>query len=228
MPPLPKYENLSIKQEELVDKVSENMGVPIYFDGGDRAFYSPSEDAIHVPEPSCFESSYAYNSTVMHELAHSTGHSSRLNRNLTNVFDSNEYAFEELIAEITSCFMSAEFNGEESISKSHMDNHKAYIKSWINAIKDKPETLINAIKEAQTAAAYMEYTAELIDDVEYENIISNMRVRREEMENSENEMELKPTKETGRISVRQRMTHIKNELPTYVAAQNRVDIKHKL
>ena len=68
------------------------------------------------------------------------------------------YAYEELIAEISSCFMSANLRMEQQ--EGHIKNHKAYVQSWIGQIKEKPETLITAVQQAEKAAAYMEYQAE--------------------------------------------------------------------
>jgi antirestriction protein ArdC len=51
---------------------------------------------------------------------------------------------------------------------SHIENHKAYVQSWIHAIREKPETLVKAIKDAQSAASFMDWKAGLITDVEYQ------------------------------------------------------------
>lgn len=157
-----------ISPDELIQKISTGMGVEILNDGGSRSFYRPSEDKIHLPLPEYFESDYAYNATALHELGHSTGHASRLNRNIKNAFGSAEYAYEELIAEMSSCFMS--FNLNLTPSQSHIDNHKAYVQNWIKEIKEKPEKLMSAIKEAQNAATYMEEAAGLLTEKEKNQI----------------------------------------------------------
>lgn len=157
-----------ISPDELIQKISTGMGVEILNDGGSSSFYRPSEDKIHLPLPEYFESDYAYNATGLHELGHSTGHASRLNRNIKNAFGSAEYAYEELIAEMSSCFMS--FNLHLPPSQSHIDNHKAYVQSWIKEIKEKPEKLMSAIKEAQNAATYMEEAAGLLTEKEKNQI----------------------------------------------------------
>lgn len=161
-------ENPDINADEIVETLSKEMGVPIFYDGGDRAYYSPTLDEIHLPTPESFTNEYAFNSTALHELAHSTGHSTRLNRPQAAFFGTPAYAYEELIAEITSCFMSAELNIVPA--QSHLDNHKAYVQGWIQAIKDKPDTLIKAIKEAQSAANYMDYKAGLITEKEFNKV----------------------------------------------------------
>lgn len=160
--------NPDVSQDELITKLSESMGVEILTDGGDQAYYSPSQDKIHLPTPESFISEYAYNSTALHELSHSTGHPSRLNRPQGAFFGTNQYAYEELVAEMCSCFMSAELQTE--MSAEHIDNHKAYVQSWIQAISEKPDTLVRAIKDAQDAANYMDYQAGLITEKEYEKL----------------------------------------------------------
>lgn len=144
------------------------MNVELLYDGEDRAFYRPNEDKIHLPKPAVFQSAYALNATALHELAHATGHESRLSRACHNLFGTTKYAYEELIAEISSCFMSITLQTEQI--PEHINNHKAYVQSWIQAIQDKPETLIRAIKEAQRTANYMDYQAELISEQEYTTI----------------------------------------------------------
>ena len=166
IPALPQIEkNINISQDELIDKLSGNMGVEILYDGGDRAFYRPSEDKIHLPQKEYFASTYAYNATVLHELAHATGAPDRLNRKQGNYFGTPEYAYEELVAEISSCFMASELSiDQENVN---LDNHKAYVQSWISCIQEKPENLIKAIKDATECADYMSYKAELIPEEEY-------------------------------------------------------------
>ncbi|MBQ5959879.1 MAG: DUF1738 domain-containing protein [Firmicutes bacterium] len=174
-------ENTNIHMDEMVQKLSEGMGVQILLDGGDQAYYSPHQDQIHLPTPSSFENEYAFNATALHELSHSTGHPSRLNRPMSGFFGTSQYAYEELVAEMCSCFMGFDLHAEASAN--HIDNHKAYVQSWIQAIREKPETLIKAIKDAQAAANYMDWKAGLITDKEYELAKSSvMEVRQKERE----------------------------------------------
>lgn len=174
-------ENTNIHMDEMVQKLSKGMGVQILLDGGDQAYYSPHQDQIHLPTPGSFENEYAFNATALHELSHSTGHPSRLNRPMSGFFGTSQYAYEELVAEMCSCFMGFDLHAEASAN--HIDNHKAYVQSWIQAIREKPETLIKAIKDAQAAANYMDWKAGLITDKEYELAKSSvMEVRQKERE----------------------------------------------
>jgi len=166
MPEITVPVNEDIQMDEMVQRLSDGMGVPILLDGGDQAYYSPHQDKIHLPTLGSFENEYAFNATALHELSHSTGHPTRLNRPQTGMFGTAQYAYEELVAEMCSCFMG--FGLQAEADSRHIENHKAYVQSWIQAIREKPETLIKAIKDAQGAANFMDWKAGLITDREYE------------------------------------------------------------
>ena len=183
MPEIPAVENHNISADEIITRLSDGMGVEILTDGGDQAYYSPSQDKIHLPTPSSFHSEYAFNATALHELSHSTGHPSRLNRNQSGFFGTPEYAYEELVAEMCSCFMGADLQTEAT--PEHIENHKAYVQSWIQSIREKPETLVKAIKEAQEAANYMDWKAGIIDDKEYQKAagsVMEIKIKEKERE----------------------------------------------
>jgi antirestriction protein ArdC len=93
-PPEPVAENLILPQAEALIRAT---GADIRI-GGNRAFYVPSEDYIQVPPPSAFFEPINFHRTIFHELGHLSGHSSRLNRDLSGAFGSASYAREELIA----------------------------------------------------------------------------------------------------------------------------------
>lgn len=172
IPEIQITDNPNISADELIGRLCESMGVEILTDGGDRAYYSPMQDQIHLPTPGSFESEYAFNATALHELSHSTGHPTRLNRPQSALFGTDQYAYEELVAEMCSCFMGAELAAQET--PSHIDNHKAYVQSWIQAIRKKPETLVKAIKDAQSAASFMDWKAGLITDMEYQKAVGSV------------------------------------------------------
>ena len=107
----------------------------------------------------------------------------RLNRPQGAFFGTEQYAYEELVAEMCSCFMGAELQTEAT--PQHIDNHKAYVQNWIHAIREKPETLVKAIKDAQAAANYMDYKAGLITEKEYEKAcgsVMEVKVRSRDLE----------------------------------------------
>ena len=141
------------KQIEIIERVIENSAAPINFDGGNRAYYSPIKDSIHLPEIKQFKSMQDFYATALHEIAHSTGHSSRLNRELSGGFGTPNYAREELRAELASIFMQIELG--LSVEGKHFENHGAYLASWLKAVK-------NNQKEFFTACLL--YTSDAADD----------------------------------------------------------------
>lgn len=165
---IPKLEvtQNEIQPVELVDTISRNMGVPISYHQTARAFYRPIEDRIYLPYRQQFDSEYAYASTALHELSHATGSEHRLNRKQGGEFGTEPYAYEELVAEISSCFLSSELPMGQT--EEHLKNHKAYVQSWIQGIKEQPEALFRAVKDAEQAAAYLEYHGGLITLEEYQ------------------------------------------------------------
>ena len=95
--------------------------------------------------------------TAFHEAGHSTGHTSRLKRPLGNGFGSKAYAFEELIAELSSMLVVMRLGGEfvpDSVQEENANN-AAYLQSWLKSCEDKDEALGLAFHEAQKAADYM-------------------------------------------------------------------------
>lgn len=124
-----------------------------YEEIGNQAFYNPQEDMIILPKRELFVDKYSYYATQLHEICHSTGHESRLNRNL-QVKDKKEYAREELIAEISSSFLMQDLNIPTTAE--HYDNHKAYIQSWISILKDKPNELFKAINKSNKVVKFID------------------------------------------------------------------------
>ena len=165
---IPKLEvtQNEIQPVELVDTISGSMGVSISYHKSDQAFYRPVEDRIYLPYRQQFHSEYAYASTALHELSHATGSEHRLNRKQGGEFGTEPYAYEELVAEISSCFLSSELPMGQT--EEHLQNHKAYVQSWIQGIKEQPEALFRAVKDAEQAAAYLEYHGGLITLEEYQ------------------------------------------------------------
>ena len=165
---IPKLEvtQNEIQPVELVDTISGSMGVSISYHKSDQAFYRPVEDQIYLPYRQQFHSEYAYASTALHELSHATGSEHRLNRKQGGEFGTEPYAYEELVAEISSCFLSSELPMGQT--EEHLQNHKAYVQSWIQGIKEQPDALFRAVKDAEQAAVYLEYHGGLITLEEYQ------------------------------------------------------------
>lgn len=118
----------------------------IYY-GGPQAYYVPDTDEIHVPNREAFFNNQEFYSTALHEIGHSTGHKSRLNRNMGGKFGTPEYAVEELRAEIASMFIAQDL--ELTANESHIQNNSAYIQHWKSKITENPNVLFTAIADAE-------------------------------------------------------------------------------
>ncbi|MHB8416295.1 MAG: ArdC family protein [Acidiferrobacteraceae bacterium] len=119
--------------------------------GGNHAYYRPSTDTIHLPEREKFISAEGYYGTALHELTHWTGHKSRLAREYGQRFGDNAYAFEELIAELGSAFLSADLG----LIKGTLENHASYLASWIKILKGDSKAIWTASAAAAKAHAFI-------------------------------------------------------------------------
>ena len=144
------------------EAVIETSGVPIKHVPGDRAYYSSNHDQIVLPERRQFRSAEHYYATALHELSHASGHESRLNRESfhnavkypTGGFGSAPYAREELRAEIAS-MMTGERIGIGHLPHDGCGNQAAYVKSWIQALKNDPREIHRAAGEAERISRYL-------------------------------------------------------------------------
>lgn len=125
---------------------------PLVKEGGlDGAWYSPARDLVSMPDRGDFEGAEEFYSTLFHELGHSTGHASRLNRpGITegHRFGSEMYGKEELVAEMTAAMLSA----VAGIHQTTVPNSTAYLAGWIRTIKGEPKLIVQAAGLAQRAA----------------------------------------------------------------------------
>lgn len=145
LPPLEAKQTIpEWERHERAEAILSASGANINHDQGDRAFYSPVRDSIHLPEKSQFESSDRYYATALHELGHWTGHPSRLNRDLSGRFGSESYAAEELRAEIASMGI-----GEELEIGHDPGQHASYVKSWIKVLKNDPKEILRSARDAE-------------------------------------------------------------------------------
>lgn len=136
-----------------LENIIMNSPCPI-IKGGYDAYYSPLKDEIHVPDSKDFVSIGQYYATVLHEMAHSTGHASRLNRDMDGIFGSEKYAREEIRAELASLFTQAEAGGR-TISKKIQSNSAAYLESWVNALKEDYTEFYRSTSDAGKIATYL-------------------------------------------------------------------------
>jgi antirestriction protein ArdC len=121
---------------------------------GNRAFYHPAKDAITLPPKENFHSIPEFYSTLFHELTHSTGHISRLDREgivSPTYFGSYDYSKEELVAEMGSSFLSTLVG----IDNNTLDNSTAYIQSWLSKLRNDKTLLVSAAAQAEKAVTYI-------------------------------------------------------------------------
>ena len=119
----------------------------------DSAYYRPSDDMVVVPLIEQYDVVEEFYSTAFHELVHSTGHKSRLNRfECAIAFRSENYSREELVAEIGSSMLSniAGINHDKSFR-----NSVAYIQGWASALKSEPKLIVSASSRAEKATKYI-------------------------------------------------------------------------
>ena len=148
-------------QNNLLQKFAENYlaaeNIPLL--EGNYAAYSPRNDNITMPPKESFVSEIAYYDTLFHECAHSTGVEKRLNRGLETKNSKEEYAIEELRAEMAGAFILSETGAP--VPESVSENNRAYIQGWAEDIKKDPAVLFQAIKSANEISDYIENKGEL-------------------------------------------------------------------
>ena len=119
------------------------------------AYYVPMADYVNMPDMEQFKNSAEYYKVLFHELTHSTGHQSRLNREgVTNLcrYGSTNYSKEELVAELGASFLSA----LAGIANNELlDNAAAYLKGWLQPLKSDKKFVFWAAKEAQKAVNFI-------------------------------------------------------------------------
>lgn len=158
----PEYEKVTARETTAVIESADRIlrsyfgrtGSPRLGFGGDRAYYSPSQDVVQLPEQATFYTDEAFYATAFHEMGHSTGHAKRLGREgvvENHYFGSALYSEEELVAEFTAAFLSS----ETGVLPSTLENSTAYIQGWLKVLKNDPKILVRAIGRAQKATNYI-------------------------------------------------------------------------
>ena len=129
----------------------DRSGVTVRITQSNNAFYQPGTDTVVVPELSQYQRQEEFYSTLMHELTHSTGHKSRLDRISDIVaFGSHEYSREELVAELGSAFLINHCGLE---SEASFKNSAGYIQGWLKALKDDKRLIVSAAGAAEKAVS---------------------------------------------------------------------------
>lgn len=142
----------NLKPDEMAEGVKdgyvERSGVKLNIRNSSSAYYKPSTDEIVVPEIGQYKTVSEYYSTMFHEMAHSTGHESRLKRIKSASFGSHAYSKEELVAEICAAALVNHCGLETTHS---FDNSIAYVENWINALNKDVRMAFDASRAAEKA-----------------------------------------------------------------------------
>jgi antirestriction protein ArdC len=136
------------QRDATIDEFLASSGATIR-EGVGEAYYRPGDDVISLPRFEAFKNAAHFYSTAFHELGHWTGHKSRLARDLRHRFGDRAYAAEELVAELCSAFLCAEFSVDGDL------RHAGYIQNWIGLLKADSRAFFTACSKAQAAADYL-------------------------------------------------------------------------
>lgn len=141
---------------EAAEETLRNMPKPPTIQYGEaQAYYRVSTDTVNMPHRELFQSGESFYATLFHEISHSTGHSSRLNRFLKETalppLGSADYSQEELVAELGAAFLC----GHCGIATRTLDNSAAYIAGWLKRLQDDRKLIVVAAAQAQKAADYV-------------------------------------------------------------------------
>ena len=134
--------------EPAVEALIERTGVDFRI-GGPRAFYVPAHDYVQVPPPETYYEPINWHRTALHELGHATGHASRVGRDMSAVFGTKKYAFEELIAEMNAAFCCASLGIVPTV------RHADYIGAWLDVLREDNRAVIRAASQASKAADWI-------------------------------------------------------------------------
>lgn len=145
----PKDQKLSpVERIRSVDEFIKSLGADLNETATNRACYNLTSDKISIPYRWQFENTEMFYSTLFHEIGHWTGHETRLNRKMTHI--QQDYAFEELVAELTAAYCCAKFDLSGEVT-----NNAAYIKSWLKGLENDMKFFTLAASQAQKAVEYI-------------------------------------------------------------------------
>lgn len=155
VPDAPVFTPSEVQRVEAADALVKGYADgPAITHGGVQASYRPKADVVQIPEPSRFATTSDYYATLLHELSHSSGHSSRLNRQIDTdpkPFGSPDYGKEELIAEMSASFLC----GHTGIAPATIENQAAYISGWLGTLKADKRLVITAAGAAARSADWI-------------------------------------------------------------------------
>lgn len=216
---LDKYSNIKLNDENGMTKSLEldymlknqTWVCPIETGMRDQAFYNSGGDYIRLPLKSQFVSGEEFYGTLLHEMAHSTGHKDRLDRELGGGFGSETYAKEELVAELTSAILS----NQSGMTKGIQEQNVGYLQSWLKALKEEPKFMLSIMGDVNKAVAMIQ------EKVFDEKIVEN--IKNETMQGISDFLSEKAAEEQQKAKTPKLMT--KEELQEKTGSLNRKAVR---
>lgn len=150
--PAPIAEPEPAERIEHADRFFDNTGAVVRY-GGDKAFYSPASDHIQLPRPEMFKDAASFVALRAHETLHWSGSKHRLDRQFGKRFGDQAYAFEELVAELGSCFLCADLGIVPELEP--RPDHASYLCSWLKLLADDRRAIFSAAANAQRAVSFL-------------------------------------------------------------------------
>jgi antirestriction protein ArdC len=141
-----------VEAERFIMAISADIRI-----GGDRAYYRPRTDHIQMPDRDRFtgtetiDATESYYATLLHELTHWTGHTGRLDRDLSARFGREGYAMEELVAELGAAFLCSDLG----ITNRPRPDHATYIAHWLAVLKKNTRAIFTAASKANEARRFL-------------------------------------------------------------------------
>ena len=152
-PVMPDATSADQNADQIINGYVQRSGVKLIHQEGNKACYQPTLDRVTLPTRQQFSSTAEYYSTAFHELTHSTGHKSRLDRlEQTAFFGSEAYSKEELIAEIGAAALVNHTGLETSAS---FRNSTAYLQNWLQVLKGDKRFIVSAATKAEKAVEFI-------------------------------------------------------------------------
>lgn len=216
---LDKYSNIKLNDENGMTKSLEldymlknqTWVCPIETGMRDQAFYNSGGDYIRLPLKSQFVSGEEFYGTLLHEMAHSTGHKDRLDRELGGGFGSETYAKEELVAELTSAILS----NQSGMTKGIQEQNVGYLQAWLKALKEEPKFMLSIMGDVNKAVAMIQ------EKVFDEKIVEN--IKNETMQGISDFLSEKAAEEQQKAKTPKLMT--KEELQEKTGSLNRKAVR---
>ena len=171
IPELPQRESFNDSELNIINNtLIKSSECEIKEIASESAFYRPSEDKIYLPLRESFNSTQEFTATLIHEMAHSTGHPDRLNREKGKTFGDELYAKEELRAELSAVFTQNSLNLELDTT---LDNHSAYVCSWIKALKNDYNEIYRAASDAEKISDRLVSNYQVIEKERVEELVQS-------------------------------------------------------